>query len=125
MVKPQADVIVIGLGAVGSATTYQLAKLGIKVVGIDRFSPPHDLGASAGATRITRQAIGESGPYVPLVLRSHEIWREIEAETDADLLTITGGLIMQPASSKAGQHGIESPWFLWRLRGVQLPLRWG
>src|SRR2546430_2491811 len=96
----QAEVIVIGLGAVGAATTYQLAKLGIKVIGIDRFSPPHDMGSSGGDTRITRQAIGENGPYVPLVLRSHQIWREIEAETGADLLTITGGLIMQAGSSR-------------------------
>jgi len=103
----RVEVIVIGLGAAGAAVTYQLAKQGTRVLGIDRFSPPHDMGATSGDTRITRQAIGESGPYVPLVLRSHEIWREIEAETGADLLTITGGLIMQPAASRAGQHGVQ------------------
>jgi sarcosine oxidase len=86
--------IVIGLGAMGSATTYQLAKRGIKVLGIDQFSPPHTYGSSHGDTRITRQAIGEGAEYVPLVLRSYEIWEEVERETGKKVLTVTGGLIM-------------------------------
>jgi sarcosine oxidase len=86
--------IVIGLGAMGSAATYQLAKRGIKVFGIDQFSPPHPYGSSHGETRITRQAIGEGPEYVPLVLRSYELWEQIERETGKKLLTITGGLIM-------------------------------
>jgi sarcosine oxidase len=86
--------IVIGLGAMGSAATYQLAKRGNQVLGIDRFSPPHVYGSSHGDTRITRQAIGEGSEYVPLVLRSYELWDEIERETGKKLLTVTGGLIM-------------------------------
>lgn len=89
-----ADVVVIGLGAMGSATTFQLAKRGVKVIGIDRFSPPHVIGSTHGDTRITRQAIGEGKAYVPLVLRSHQLWREIEAESGADLFTACGGLIL-------------------------------
>jgi sarcosine oxidase len=54
--------IVVGLGAMGSATLYQLAKRGIKALGIDHLSPPHTLGSTHGDTRITRQAIGE-GAY--------------------------------------------------------------
>jgi sarcosine oxidase len=90
----------------GSATLYQLAKRGVDVVGIDRFSPPHALGSSHGDTRITRQAIGEGVAYVPLVLRSHELWREIETETRTDVFTACGGLILSAGSSKAGHHGI-------------------
>jgi sarcosine oxidase len=86
--------IVIGLGAMGSAAIYQLAKRGNRVVGIDRFSPPHVYGSSHGDTRITRQAIGEGAEYVPLVMRSYELWDEIERETGKKLLTVTGGLIM-------------------------------
>jgi sarcosine oxidase len=86
--------IVIGLGAMGSAATYQLAKKGNKVLGIDQFSPPHTYGSSHGDTRITRQAIGEGSEYVPLVLRSYDIWKEIERETGKKVLTVTGGLIM-------------------------------
>lgn len=100
------DVIVLGLGAMGSAAVYQLSKKGIKVLGIDQFSPPHLFGSSHGDTRITRQAIGEGEEYVPLVLRSYEIWREIEKITSKKLLTITGGLIMSSVE-KSVHHGSE------------------
>src|SRR5260221_2604048 len=86
------DAIVIGLGAMGSATAMQLAKHGAQVVGIDRYAPPHAHGSHCGETRITRKAIGEGDFYVPLVLRSYELWREIEAATGESLLEITGGL---------------------------------
>ncbi len=102
------DAIVVGLGAMGSAAVYQLAKRGAKVLGIDRFRPPHDLGSSHGETRITRQAIGEGEEYVPLALRSYEIWREIEAETGTNtgaLLTVTGGLVMSSTANKNLLHG--------------------
>jgi sarcosine oxidase len=102
------DAIVVGLGAMGSAAVYQLAKRGAKVLGIDRFRPPHDLGSSHGETRITRQAIGEGEEYVPLAVRSYEIWREIEAETGLNtgaLLTVTGGLIIASGSGTGSLHG--------------------
>jgi sarcosine oxidase len=102
------DAIIVGLGAMGSAAAYQLAKRGAKVLGLDRFTPPHDQGSSHGETRITRQAIGEGEEYVPLALRSYEIWREIEAETGLEagaLLTITGGLIMARAGAQQSLHG--------------------
>lgn len=97
------DVIVIGLGAMGSATAFQLAKSGANVLGIDRFAPPHKLGSTHVDTRITRLAIGEGLEYVPLVKRSHEIWREIENETGYELLTQCGGLIMCIGNGY-GQH---------------------
>lgn len=99
------EIIVIGLGAMGSAAVYQLAKKGVKVLGVDRFSPPHKFGSTHGDTRVTRQAIGEGAEYVPLALRTYEIFREIEAETGKDLLTVTGGLIMSNPNGKANLHG--------------------
>jgi len=90
----QCDVLVLGLGAAGSAATYQLAKRGVKVVGLDSFAPPHDQGSSHGDSRITRLAIGEGVAYSPLAMRSHQIWRDMERETGADLMRQTGGLIM-------------------------------
>jgi sarcosine oxidase len=98
------DVIVIGLGAMGSAALFQLAKRGARVLGIDRFAPPHDLGSSHGDTRITRIAIGEGAHYTPLVRRSHELWREIERETGADLLTQCGELIISSPNPAAETH---------------------
>ena len=100
----QFDVIVVGLGAAGAAALYQLAASGAKVLGIDRFAPPHDMGSSHGDTRITRLAIGEGDAYVPLVLRSHEIWRDIEARSARPLLTITGGLWISSPARKAESH---------------------
>jgi sarcosine oxidase len=90
----QADVIVVGLGAMGSAVTFQLAQRGLRVIGVDRFRPPHDRGSTHGETRITRLAIGEGAEYVPLVRRSHELWRELEAATGSSVLEQIGGLVI-------------------------------
>jgi sarcosine oxidase len=108
-------VIVIGLGAMGSAACCQLSKRGVSVIGIDRYAPPHDLGSTHGETRITRLAIGEGSEYVPLVKRSHELWREIEHETGTNLMTQTGILVLGRARSRflrrtrrvAHEHSIE------------------
>ncbi len=108
------DVVVAGLGAMGSATVYQLARAGASVLGVDRHRPPHALGSTHGDTRITRVAVGEGLEYVPLVRRSQELWREIEQEAGVELLTLCGGLVM--ASPRAGfaMHG--SPSFLEQTR---------
>jgi sarcosine oxidase len=89
-----ADVIVVGLGAAGAATLCQLARRGARVLGIDSFTPPHEMGSSHGETRITRQAIGEGDDYVPLALRAHELWREIEAESGETLFEACGVTII-------------------------------
>jgi sarcosine oxidase len=101
----QADFVVVGLGAMGSAVLYQLAKRGAKVIGIDRFAPPHQMGSSHGETRITRQAVGEGRDYTPFVLNSHRIWRELEADTGEKLLNACGVLVMAPGSGKTSHHG--------------------
>ena len=75
------ETIVLGLGAMGSAALYHLAGQGGRVLGLDRFAPPHPYGSTHGDTRITRQAIGEGAAYAPLVLRSYELWRALERET--------------------------------------------
>ena len=99
------DLIVVGLGAMGSAALYQAAKRGAKALGIDRYDPPHTLGSSHGDTRITRASIGEGEFYVPLVRRSDEIWRELEAASGQTLLHESGGLIIAPPSADATFHG--------------------
>ena len=98
------DALVIGLGAMGSATVYQLAKRGVKVVGVDRFAPPHAHGSTHGETRITREAIGEGAHFVPLAMRSHRLWREIERETDETLLIKCGGLVIARAGQQSWMH---------------------
>ena len=89
-----ADVIVLGLGAMGSATCLRLAERGASVIGIDQHHPPHPYGSTHGDTRITRLAIGEGPEYVPFVRRSHELWSELEQRSGIRLLTRTGGLIL-------------------------------
>ncbi len=98
------DTIVLGLGATGSAAAYQLARRGNRVLGIDRFDPPHTYGSTHGDTRITRLAIGEGAQYTPLAKRSHELWREIERETGRALLTACGGLVISSAAKTSTVH---------------------
>jgi sarcosine oxidase len=105
-----ADVIVIGLGAMGSAALYQLARRGVRAIGIDRFTPPHREGSSHGDTRITRCGVGEGTVYGPLVARSHAIWRELEAKTGLELLLQCGFLAIDATSGSGQFHG--KPGFL-------------
>lgn len=100
------DVIVLGLGAMGAAATYQLAKRGARVLGIDRYAPPHEFGSTHGDTRITRIACGEGPEYSAFARRSHEIWRELEAETGLDLLTQNGFLAISGAGERSANHGV-------------------
>ncbi len=102
------DILVIGLGAVGSAALYQAAKLKARVIGIDRFAPPHDRGSSHGDTRITRQAIGEGREFVPLVLRSNQIWEDLEAATGRSLMTRCGCLVLASPNTPGQHHGSTS-----------------
>jgi sarcosine oxidase len=91
--------IVVGLGAMGSAACLQLARRGVSVVGIDQYVPPHAYGSTHGDTRITRLAVGEGAEYIPLVQRSHQLWRELEEQSGARLLTQCGGLILSRPGS--------------------------
>lgn len=87
------DVIVVGMGAVGSAALYQLSKSGVNVLGIDRFTPPHPHGSSYGESRVTRQAIGEDAAYSALSMRSDQIWNEMESLSGEILCERIGVLI--------------------------------
>lgn len=98
MTDLDADLAVVGLGAIGAATASRAAALGLRVIGFDRFDPPHERGSSHAETRVTRLAVGEGPMYLPTVARSHEIWRELEAEFDVPLLYQCGGLIVSPRS---------------------------
>ncbi len=98
------DFLVIGLGAMGSAISYQLAKQGAQVVGIDQFAPPHTHGSTHGESRITRLAIGEGRQFVPLAIRSHQLWREIEQQTGESLLHTCGGIVITPAGQANHLH---------------------
>ena len=88
------DVIVVGLGAMGSAALFHLAQRGIRVAGFDRFAPPHDMGSTHGLSRIIREAYYEHPRYVPLVQRAYELWADLERRAARRLFHQTGGLMI-------------------------------
>src|SRR3954469_17334064 len=88
------DVIIIGAGGMGSAACYHLARRGHKVLAIDQFDIPHAKGSSHGLSRMIRSAYYEHADYVPLLRRSFQLWRQLQDESLAQVLHLTGGLYM-------------------------------
>jgi sarcosine oxidase len=86
------DVIVVGAGGMGSASAFHLARRGKRVLCLERFDIPHSMGSSHGINRIIRLAYYEDPSYVPLLRRAYELWRELETESDEQLLYITGSV---------------------------------
>src|SRR3954462_9180576 len=84
------DAVVIGLGAMGSAALYHLARRGMRVLGVERHQPGHNLGSSHGETRMIRLGYFEHPSYVPLLRRTYALWGELEAKANTKLLHITG-----------------------------------
>lgn len=88
------DVIVVGLGGMGSAAAHHLAARGERVLGLERHTPAHDKGSSHGGSRIVRQSYFEDPAYVPLLLRAYELWERLAQDSGRDVLTLTGGLFL-------------------------------
>jgi len=88
------NAIVIGLGAMGSAALFHLARRGRTVLGLERFDIPHDRGSSHGETRNIRQAVYENPAYVPLLKRAFDLWQELAAGTGRPLMRLTGRVMM-------------------------------
>lgn len=114
----EAEVIIIGAGAAGSGAAWRLARRGLRVLAVDRFHPPHTLGASHGHTRMTRTAYYEHPAYVPMLQAARRLWRELETLTGEGLLFEVGGLYMggedSPlivgAAHAAQAHGLPVEW---------------
>lgn len=102
------DVIVAGLGAMGSLTLYELAARGHRVLGVDRYAPPHAMGSSHGASRIIREAYFEDPRYVPLVQRAYHCWERLERASATTLFRQTGGLMLGPPDGTLVQGARES-----------------
>lgn len=124
------DVIIAGLGGIGSATAYYLARQGHSVLGLDMHQPGHTLGSSHGHHRIIREAYFEDPNYVPFVQRAYELWDELEEDTgEPDILTITGGLmfgsrdsiVVEGALTSGRMHGLPYEEFSAREVSRQFP----
>lgn len=121
------DIIIVGLGANGSSALYHLSRTGKKVLGIDRFHPPHHKGSSHGESRIIRQAYHENPLYVPLVKAAYPLWEELAAIAGRPLFLKTGGLLLgdeeaavvKGARESAETHGIPYE----RLDAIQIQKR--
>ena len=102
------DVVILGVGGMGSAAAYHLAKRGLSVVAIDQFQPGHDRGSSHGLSRIIRLAYFEHPSYVPLLRRAFKLWRELEEESRERLLHVTGAIDAGPPGSRVVEGSLES-----------------
>ncbi|MEP7066842.1 MAG: N-methyl-L-tryptophan oxidase [Gemmatimonadota bacterium] len=108
------DVVIVGIGAMGSAALYHLAARGVKVCGVDRYTTPHIHGSTHGRTRIIREAYYEHPCYVPIVQRAYELWASLEKEIGHQLFVRTGGLMIGPPAGElfagalrsATEHGL-------------------
>lgn len=102
------DAIVVGLGAMGGSTAEALARAGARVLGLDRYAPPHALGSSHGRTRLIREAYFEHPAYVPLVQRAYAGWAELERWAGKRLLQTTGALMLGPPDGEIVQGALRS-----------------
>ncbi len=102
------DAIVVGVGGIGSAALCHLARRGRRVLGLERFDVPHELGSSHGGTRLIRLAYWEHPSYVPLLLRAYELWRELEREAGEQLLRVTGSIDAAAAGGRVFSGSLAS-----------------
>ena len=127
--RPNYDVIVVGLGGVGSAACYALAKSGLKVLGIDQYQPPHSFGSSHGDTRIIRKSYFEHPSYVPLLKSAYTLWQEIESRSQTQLYFPTGlleigpsdGVVIQGILRSATEHRLPIDQFTMQQAQAHFP----
>src|ERR1700677_4557589 len=106
--KNNFDVIVVGVGSMGSAACFQLASRGVGVLGLERFDIPTGMGSAAGFSRMIRLAYFEHPDYVPLLRRSYALWEELTSELGRDVIFITGGLMLGPPGATVLEGSLRS-----------------
>ncbi|MFI6940120.1 N-methyl-L-tryptophan oxidase [Streptomyces sp. NPDC050418] len=102
------DVIVLGLGGMGSSAVWHLAERGVRVLGLEKFGPAHNRGSSHGGSRITRQSYFEGAEYVPLLLRAYELYERLERDTGLGIATLCGGLMAGRPDCRTVAGSLES-----------------
>jgi len=115
MAALETDVVVVGVGSVGSMASWQLASRGLRVIGVDRFSIPGPFSAYAGESRIFRKVYVEGAHYTPLLQRSEDLWRDLEKISGTPLLNTTGAVTIYDEHNPrlasliaaAQEHGLD------------------
>ena len=102
------DVIVVGVGSMGSAACYHLARRGVRVLGLERFDIPTAMGSANGHSRMIRLAYFEHADYVPLLRRSYELWDELSAALGRPVIHVTGGLMLGPPGAEVLEGSLRS-----------------
>lgn len=108
MSQSSYDVIVAGVGAMGSAACWHLAQRGLRVLGLERFDLGHGMGSSHGLSRIIRLAYFEGSHYVPIVKRAHELWAKTGEQAGLKLLHVTGSLDLAPIGAGPVESSLQS-----------------
>ena len=102
------DAIVIGVGGMGSASVYHLARRGWRVLGLEQFDVPHEMGSSHGYSRMIRYTLQEHPSYVPLVRRAYELWHQLENAARERLLVTTGSIRAGHSESEFFQGAVAA-----------------
>ncbi|MEM7144533.1 MAG: N-methyl-L-tryptophan oxidase [Verrucomicrobiota bacterium] len=113
------DVIIAGLGSMGTAAAYHLAKRGQRVLGLNPHEIPHNLGSHHGRSRMIRQSYYEHPDYVPLLQRAYELWTDLQNQSESPFFHLTGavyfgspnGSIVPGAREAAAQHKLPHEFF--------------
>ena len=105
---PGYDAVVIGVGGMGSAAVYHLAMRGLKVLGLEQYDIPHELGSSHGYSRMIRYTLQEDPSYVPLVRRAYELWHQLEKVSGEQLVVTTGSVRAGPPESPYFQNAMKA-----------------
>lgn len=103
-----ADVVILGVGTMGSLALWRLAWRGASDIGLEQFEPGHDRGSGHGDSRIIRTAYFEGPEYVPLIQASFPLWRELEAASGTELMTMTGALMIGRPDGKLVAGALRS-----------------
>ncbi|MBT2411779.1 N-methyl-L-tryptophan oxidase [Streptomyces sp. ISL-12] len=106
--SPTYDVIVIGLGGMGSSAAHHLSARGARVLGLEKFRPVHNRGSSHGGSRITRQSYFEDPAYVPLLLRAYELYEDLERATGREIAVLCGGVMVGRPDSRPVSGALRS-----------------
>ena len=107
LINKHYDVVIVGAGAMGMSAGYYLSQKDLNILMIDSHDPPHAHGSHGGDTRLIRHAVGEGLEYIPLALRSQELWDELQTHSNDEIFRQIGILNFGYKGSEFLENTIE------------------